>query len=375
MTKSLSFLLFVTIISTVYFGLHYYVYKRLWSGLDLSAETLRYIRILFWVGGVSFLAGEIIRRQVNISFLFIIGVIWMGLIAISFSVTLLKDLGQWLTPIPPRLLGYGALVLIMTITGYSLFNGARLPRTREFTLSSPLIPYGQPELRLVQLSDLHLDGIKSVSWLEEIVTRVNAHQPDLIAITGDLIDLSIEKMRHYLPALQRLKARLGIFVVPGNHEYYSGLENYLECIKVCAMHEISNQVVSVTPFLQIAGLPDPTGKQFGRYQPQVNETLSRLDPAAMSILLSHQPLFFKEAAKHGVTLQLSGHTHAGQIPPMELIVRLVFRHAYGLGRRANSYIYTTCGTGTWGPPMRFLSRSEIVLFNIKPGPLNLEARH
>jgi len=359
-------LIFLTVISIVYFGLHFYVYKRLFNGLELSADVLKYVRYLFWVGGVSFLLGEIIRRYWGISFLVIFGVLWMGLIAIAFSVTVLKDISLLILPLSPRNLSLIALVLIGCISLYSLSNGPCYPRIKEITLDVNNMPAGLTEFRIVQISDTHLDGIKPVFWVEELVRRVNSCRPDLIVITGDLIDHEMDKIRHYVPVLKRLTAPYGIFSVIGNHEYYAGLDNYHTFITECGFRDLSNQIYQVSPFLEIAGIPDPSHERPKNYEMLVSELLGKMDRTKLTIFLSHQPLYFATAAENGTTLQLSGHTHAGQIPPMELIVRLVFKYAYGLHKKYDSYIYTTCGSGFWGPPMRFLSRSEIVLFSLRP---------
>lgn len=364
MSRILSFLIFLTIISSVYFGMHFYVYKRLVLSLLLSENIVKYIRVLFWLGGISFLLGEILRRQIGFSFLVIIGVFWMGLIAIAFSVTLIKDIVLLIPNLPAQAVSKYALILIVIITSFSLFGGIRYPRVKNITLSVKGLPAGKKVFRVIQISDVHLDGIKPSFWVKEMVDRINACQPDLIVVTGDLIDHDMEEIKHYIPLLQRLRSPHGIYTVSGNHEYYSGIDNYLQFVDKCGMKELSNQVVQVTPYLQIAGVPDPTGKQFGLLEANVADTLSRLAPDKITLFLSHQPLFFDQAVEKGVTLQLSGHTHAGQIPPMDLIVRLVFRHAYGFHRSGESAIYTTCGTGIWGPPMRLFSRSEIVLITL-----------
>jgi predicted MPP superfamily phosphohydrolase len=198
------------------------------------------------------------------------------------------------------------------------------------------------------------------------VNATNALQPDVIAIAGDLADEDIRAHHGFMDALKRLKSRHGVFAVTGNHEYYPGLKNFLNVCDSLDFQVLRNQHVTVAGSIEIIGINDNTGKRFDGGGADLEAALDGFDSTHVCVLLSHQPLCFHQAVARGVDLQLSGHTHAGQIPPMDLIVWLAYRYSYGLYRHGDSYIYTTCGAGTWSPPMRTFSRSEIVKFILVP---------
>ncbi|MFC1852167.1 metallophosphoesterase [candidate division CSSED10-310 bacterium] len=366
MGRIIFFIIFLLTVSSIYFGMHYYIYKRIVANLLLSEQLARYLQLLFFIGGLSFISGEILSRRFSFSWLLMGGVFWMGIMAISFAVFLVRDILALMIPFSPRISTITALVVVSVMVAYSLFNAHQPPHLKKVEVKIKNLPASFQGTVIIQLSDLHLNGIKSEQWLQGIVERVNKCQPDIIVVTGDLIDRDLEKIKLYIPILQQLKAKSGIFSIPGNHEYYAGIENYLSCIRACGMVDVSNKVMLIKEKLQLAGLPDVTGKQYGYFQPALNKTLAACDPEKPLILITHAPLQFQEAVEGGVDFQISGHTHAGQIPPMDLIVRLIYKYPYGLSFYNSASIYTTCGTGTWGPPMRFSSRSEIVHFTLSP---------
>lgn len=368
MNRILSFLLFFTIISTVYFGMHFYLFRRIATAYALTGPGLLLLRVLFIAGGISFIAGEMLERNFSIRYLLDFGVVWMGLVAIGLSAFVLGEGFRLALPGHGGVIATVCLLTAAVVGGYSLFNGIQDPRQVDITVPVARLDPSLEGYRIVQLSDLHLDGRKSAAKLDRTVERALALKPDLLVITGDLIDRSFEAMAPYLPGLKKLHARDGVLTVPGNHEYYSGIDNYLRLVSTCGFREMSNQVTQVSDHFQVAGIPDPTGERFELLQPKYRETLESLLPGKTTLLLYHQPLRFAEAVERGVTLQLSGHTHAGQIPPMELIVRLVYRFPYGLYRLGPGAIYTTCGTFSWGPPMRFMNHSELVRLTLTAGP-------
>lgn len=372
MNKIGMFLIFLSIVSSIYFGMHYYIFKRLIGALQLSDGIMKSILVLFIVGGVSFIGGEILSRKWGLSIVLEFGVYWLGLIAIAFFFTFLKDLVIWITPLNARTTALTAMVCIVLVTFFSVYNGLREPRLRTID-----IPLKKPapdlnDLKIVQLSDMHLNGVKSVEWLDSIVSSVNEQTPDIIVFTGDLIDRDYKKIKPYVPALQRLQAPLGLYSIPGNHEFYAGTHSYKKFIEECNITDISNEVLLIDKKIQLAGLPDPEGKRFGEFNPDLEVLLSKIDSQKPLIFLAHRPENVDKIMAGGADLMLSGHTHAGQIPPMDIIVKLVYRYSYGLYEHENGWIYTTCGTGTWGPPMRFLSRSEIALFVLKSPPQKLD---
>lgn len=214
--------------------------------------------------------------------------------------------------------------------------------------------------KIVHLSDLHLGTISKEKWLEQVVEKVNSLEPDLIVITGDLIDSDINGVEKLVDPLKKLNSRYGVFSVTGNHEFYAGLDRFYELAKKTGIKILKNEKYVLNEHLEIVGIDDDTNRRFKRENYNPDELFKKIESQKFTIFLSHKPKYFESAVSAGVDLQLSGHTHAGQIPPMDLIVYLTFKYPYGLYKLRDSYLYTTSGTSVWGPPMRLFSFSEIV---------------
>jgi len=362
----INFIMFFLIAILIYFGMHYFVYWRIANGLDLSKDFRNIIKIVFIVAGISFFLSHLFGKSFwSIPFGWI-GYVWMGIISIALSVFILQMIAAWIFPSYARLATQIAILLVVVVSGFSLANAFWQPRIKEIRIPIGKLPAELTGFSIVELADLHLERLKSAKWLESVVEITNRLNPDVIVIVGDLTDEDIRDKPGFVNALKRLSSKYGIFAVTGNHEYYHGLEAYYDlCDSLCII-VLKNNHVMVANSVEIVGVNDETGKGYPGGGPDLDKAMTGCDVTKPVILLSHQPTHFKAAVKKGVDLQLSGHVHAGQIPPMDLIVMLFFKYAYGLYKLGSSFIYTTSGTDIWGPPMRLFSRSEIVKFILIP---------
>ena len=221
--------------------------------------------------------------------------------------------------------------------------------------------------RIAQLTDLHIGPTLGKGWLSDVVARTNAANPDLIVITGDLVDGSVEALRDETAPLADLKAKHGVFFVTGNHEYYSGADEWIAELTRLGIRVLRNEHVAIggEDGFDLAGVDDFSSKRFGNgHGPDLTRALAGRDPSRELVLLAHQPKQIHEAAAQGVGLQLSGHTHGGQIFPWGLFVRLDQPYVAGLDRHLDTMIYVSRGTGFWGPPMRVGAPSEIALLEL-----------
>jgi predicted MPP superfamily phosphohydrolase len=216
---------------------------------------------------------------------------------------------------------------------------------------------------IVQLTDLHVGPTIGRAFIEDIVRRTNALKPDVVAITGDLVDGSVERLRDAVAPLGELRATHGVYFVTGNHEYFSGADPWLAELEGLGIRVLRNERVSIgegTEGFDIAGVHDYGAARLDpTARPDLGRALSGRDPARPVVLLAHQPRAVVEAAKHGVDLQLSGHTHGGQIWPFTYFVKLQQPYVAGLHQHGLTQIYVSPGTGYWGPPMRLGTRAEI----------------
>lgn len=310
-----------------------------------------------------------------------IGYLWMGLVFLFFSVTLLLDLfdGAMRTAGAvwhADLAGYapspwhGLLLttaLTLGLAGYG-FIAARRRRVEHVVLVSPKLPAGSRALRIAQISDVHLGAIIGARRLRRILEKIRALEPDVLVSTGDLLDGQADHLNGLARIFDMIRPPLGKFAVTGNHEFYVGYARAVDFTRRCGFTVLSGAAAALTPQVTIVGVDDPTGKRMG-VAPAVDEpTLLAAQPRErFTVLLKHQPLVDARAA--GLfDLQLSGHVHQGQIFPFGLLVRLAYPLHVGLTRLAQGWIYVSRGTGTWGPPLRVFAPPEITLIEIRPMP-------
>jgi predicted MPP superfamily phosphohydrolase len=202
--------------------------------------------------------------------------------------------------------------------------------------------------------------------LENIVALTNSLNPDIIVITGDLVDEQALRMENLIEPLQRLKSKYGVFACTGNHEFFAGIDKSTDFIKKAGVTLLRNRWIEVAGGLQLVGRDDPVGARVVHEQiPPLAEIMKGIDPQKPIILLYHTPgTTMDELQRLGINLQLSGHTHQGQLWPFRYIVKMIFAMPYGLFSSGNTTVYVNRGTGTWGPPMRVGAPPEIAFITL-----------
>lgn len=356
------FAVFLFLVFLIYFLMHFYIYIRLVNDFSIPSPWRNFIIAIFIVGGTSLIGGELLARQFSFrsNFLLFFGLVWLGAVSITLSFFLVSEILRIVFYSHRALITSVALFAAIVAIVFSTINAFSTPRVKEIKLTYKSLPSSLKGFKVVQLSDVHLGIIPRDSWLEKVVEKVNSLEPDLIVITGDLIDRDINGMGKLPEKLRQLNSRYGVFAVTGNHEFYAGVERFYELGEKTGFKILQNEKFVVNENLEIIGIDDDTNRRFGRRNFNPDELFRKIERNRFTIFLSHKPKYFESAVYSGVDLQLSGHTHAGQIPPMDIIIFLTFKYPYGLYRFKDSYLYTTSGTGVWGPPMRLFSSSEIV---------------
>ena len=240
---------------------------------------------------------------------------------------------------------------ILTVIG---FIQARRPRVVSLQIPAGVEPY-----RIVQWSDVHIGPTIQRCFVESLVRRTNALHADAVVITGDLIDGPVDDLRDAIEPLRDLRARDGVFVVTGNHEYYWRAGEWIKELERLGLTFLENEHRVVRDDIVIAGVTDPAGRQS-----DPAAALSGAPREAYKILLAHRPQVAKAASDLGVDLQLSGHTHGGQFFPFNLLIRWFQPVVSGLHRVGNTMLYVSRGTGYWGPPSRLGVGGEITMIDL-----------
>lgn len=307
-----------------------------------------------------------------------VGFTWMGLAFFLFVTLLAAEIPRlafrMLAPADPlrRLFLSRSVTACVAVVGvgmgvFSFLNAARDPALLKIRITLPHLPKSLSGTTIVQISDIHVGGIIRRGFVKEVVRRVNELHPDLVAITGDLVDGSASRDGHTIDPIGDLKAKHGVYFVTGNHEYYAGVEEWLARLKGLGVRVLQNERIPIgsdKEGFDLAGVNDPTARWYGGNGPDVALALRGRDPSRGVVLLAHNPREIFDAAKQGVGLELSGHTHGGQIWPFSFLVKFRHPHLAGLYGEGNTQLYVNAGTGFWGPPMRFGTRSEITLIEL-----------
>jgi predicted MPP superfamily phosphohydrolase len=299
--------------------------------------------------------------------------LWMGaafflLVLLAASDALALLLGAFVHAGPgvmtaARVRALGVLVLAAAASAVGVHAALRGPGLRQIEVRLPRWPRALDGYRVVQVSDLHIGPILDRRFAAEVVARCNALAPDLIAITGDLVDGSIRRIAAEVAPFGDLRARDGVFFVTGNHDHYSGAGAWVARVRELGIRVLENERVTIgegEAAFDLAGVEDHHAHLVspGRRE-DLPRALAGRDPARAVVLLAHDPATFSEAARLRVDLQLSGHTHGGQVWPFGYLVRLATRYVAGLHRRNGSQLYVSRGTGFWGPTMRLWAPAEI----------------
>ncbi|MFI9750744.1 metallophosphoesterase [Streptomyces collinus] len=257
--------------------------------------------------------------------------------------------------------GAAAAAAVGTV-GYGTYGVLRGPKVKRVTVPLAKLPRAAHGYRIAVVSDVHLGPVLGRGFAQKVVDTINSTQPDLIAVVGDLVDGSVKDLGPAAAPLAQLRARHGSYFVTGNHEYFSGAEQWVEEVRRLGIDPLENARREM-PYFDLAGVNDVAGEEEGQ-GPDFAKALGDRDTARACVLLAHQPVQIHDAVEHGVDLQLSGHTHGGQLWPGNLIASGANPTLAGLDRYGDTQLYVSRGAGAWGPPTRVGAPSDITLIEL-----------
>jgi predicted MPP superfamily phosphohydrolase len=383
-----AFVVFFLVITAVVGGVHYYLYARLVKAAVLSPALERTGALVFVALAVLTPMSLALTRFLPpraATVLAYVGYSWLGLAILLFFLSVGSEvlrLGAFglsavnVLPDDPerrtflgRALSFGVTGMAGALGVYGVSSARGEVMVERVKVRLERFPSALGGFRVVQLSDVHIGPTLGGDWLRAVVEKVNALEPDLVAITGDLVDGSVKDLADDVAPLKDLRAKHGVFFVTGNHEYYSGADEWIAYLRTLGVRVLRNEHVVIgegEASFELAGVDDWRAKGFGGdHGPDLARALAGHDPSREVVLLAHQPKQAPDAAKAGVGLQLSGHTHGGQIFPWNYFVKLDQPFIAGLDREGDMLVYTSRGTGYWGPPMRVGAPPEITLLELE----------
>lgn len=358
--------LFFTIFLLFFFALHYLFYSRVIKKLLVSQRVKNiftliislnfFFNMLYVVGGYTNMISNdlyyLFSLSIGISFVLLLYLVMHEIVHIFHKTLRNVDLSKRAFI---KKSGDGAMLALSTsyVTAAS-YEGMKEPAVN-------VVKLGHFDFSIVQISDLHIGGLIDRKFVKDSVSKINALKPDIVFITGDLIDTALEHIEDSIRELNAIESKHGIYYILGNHEYFHDAEAIINFIKTTKLTLLLNENVSIDALgLNVVGVTDLIGYRINQLAPDIHKAFKNINTKYKTILLAHQPKFIEELGSYTPDLILSGHTHGGQIWPFEYLVRLQQPYVKGLHKLPNgSHIYVNSGIGFWGPPMRLESQAEI----------------
>lgn len=364
------FIIFLILVCALLFFVHFAVYKGLISIFAFSSGlALTSLKIFLIVFGLSFVVANILAFKYNNLFtriFYTISTSWYGilfylLLAVVFYAVLVLVLNNFLPSVP---ILFGKIFLVLAIlTGIYGFWNAENTIIKNYEVNLPNLPKSWENKKIVWISDVHLGLVHRDNFFEKIVEKIKQENPDIIFIGGDLYDgLKIDKTA-VISSFQDLKPPLGSYFVTGNHEEFDDATDFIKAVKSVGVKVLNNEAVNIDG-VQIVGISDRDSKNRQVFENIL--TKLNLNKTAPIVLLKHQPSELDVAEKSGVNLQISGHTHRAQMWPLSYVTKIIFKgFDYGQKNYGNMQVVVSDGVGTWGPPLRVGTHSEILVLSFK----------
>jgi uncharacterized protein len=378
MKITLGVIIFISIFAIITISLSFYIFIRGLQSIPQGSSLRNAYTCIFWFVALSFLAGRFFESYLP-SFLSDVliwtGSFWIGalvyfLLAI-ISLDLLRVINHFLPFYPAFIednyiqVKYIISASLTGLVGILLLAGhvnSIIPRVKTLNLSIEKNAPGLNSLNIVMVSDIHLGKLIGRARIDQIVGKINGLNPDLVLLPGDIVDEDLAPVikQNLGEALKGIKSRFGAYAVTGNHEYFGGVDEACNYLAEHGIRMLRDQTEKIGGAFYLVGREDRSCIRIGKHRQPLSDLMDSVDKSLPVIMMDHQPFGLSEAAETGVDLQLSGHTHNGQLWPINYIVDSIYELAWGYKKIGATHYYISDGVGTWGPPIRIASHPEIV---------------
>ncbi len=375
-----TFLIFFGTVLVVYFSLNFLVFTKGLQAFSITPAWRRAYIVIFWVVVSCFVVGEILehtRSSLVSEWIYRVGAFWLAFM-LYFALTLLlfdlirlvDNFFHFLPEMTQNLrfrigLGTVAFVTVVVVVGHL---NALNTQIHEITLVIPKKVVGKHTMKIVMASDIHLGALIGENREAKLVRIINNQKPDLVLLCGDLVDGDIAPVlrKNLGKHLQEIQSVMGVYAIPGNHEYIGGITKTLPYLEKIKINLLRDKVLVLPNGIQLVGRDDRDNRQMGEENRRktLNELMAGVDKSFPVVVMNHQPFDLDEAVVEDVDLHLSGHTHHGQLWPLNFITKAVFELSWGFLKKGNTNFYVSSGFGSWGPPVRIGNTPEVVVFNI-----------
>jgi hypothetical protein len=377
--RTIGFVIFFSIFFVIYGLVNYYIFIRGWQALPPAAPWRRAYLLVFLVLALSFIVGRFLERAwiSPISDVLVwTGSFWLGAMLYFFLTVLILDILRLLNHVLsfyPRwvvdnyqsaklwlaLAAIGFVILIL-IAGHI---NALLPRVKTLTLRIPKKTEGVRSLSIAVATDIHLGTIIGRNRIDRITERINEMDADLVLLPGDIVDEDLRPVirQNLGESLKNIRSRYGVVAITGNHEYIGGAQRACDYLTEHGVTMLRDGVLRIEGGIYLVGREDRSREQFsGSKRRPLEDIMAGIDKNYPVILMDHQPFRLEEAVNNGADLQLSGHTHHGQLWPFSYVTDAIYEVSLGYKQIGRTHFYVSSGVGTWGPPVRVGNRPEIV---------------
>jgi hypothetical protein len=383
MKRNIAMLIFLSVVLILTIGLNYYLYRQTDPIFHIAGKYETAIRVLFWLIALSYPIGRFLERAVpsgasemvaKIGSIWLAAMLYLTLMFLIFNIV--KLIYGW-TGFPSFMsakdgvvflrrltIGIYATTAVIVLAGYV---NALYPKVSKVSIATDKSLNGNSMLKIAAASDIHLGTIISNGRLERFVQMMNEQKPDIILLAGDIFDEDLGPViqNNMGDQLKQLSAPLGVYAITGNHEYIGGAEAAIKYLEDHGITVIRDSVVTPQGLLNVVGRDDRQAKMMsGKMRKPLKLLVENIDNKLFTVMLDHQPYHLSQAVENGIDLQISGHTHHGQLFPLNLITKAMFEVSRGYKQIENSHFYVSTGFGTWGPPVRVGNRPEIVVIEV-----------